>query len=231
MAPQVIDYLAQALSVIAALVVCSPVLLLLITQRGAGLMWDALLGMAVAAGVFTRFTYLFFFAPMGVAYLLFHSRSGLWPTRRKALPMRTCDGSPFTYCSPSHTRRRLLARWPRGSHARPAVRDAYGLPDALGLLRRSRLSLLWHAHALAARNGTSLILPCAHAHAHAHKLTFPLAMHQVVPWHGLWAALSQPAEWSQLTLSGSLTLTPWNSLRYNMQVDNLSTPPAAHTCV
>jgi uncharacterized membrane protein YphA (DoxX/SURF4 family) len=51
-------------------------------KKGLGLLWDAVLGMTIAAGVFTRFTYLFFFMPVGLAYLLFHSRSGLWPTQR-----------------------------------------------------------------------------------------------------------------------------------------------------
>jgi uncharacterized membrane protein YphA (DoxX/SURF4 family) len=51
-------------------------------KKGLGLLWDAVLGMTIAAGVFTRFTYLFFFMPVGLAYLLFHSRSGLWPAQR-----------------------------------------------------------------------------------------------------------------------------------------------------
>jgi hypothetical protein len=115
------------------------------------------------------------------------------------------------------------------------VRDARGLPGPVVPPGRARLSVLWHPHALAARIGTALldrqlcfvlsplILSCGVCGVHVRCACACAVVGQVVPWHGLVAVLSRPAEWAHVAFAGTLTLTPWNSLRYNMQVDNLST--------
>ncbi len=209
-------------------------------KKGLGLLWDAVLGMTIAAGVFTRFTYLFFFMPVGLAYLLFHSRSGLWPAQRTlSLAATTTHTSArsLELAGPHH--RNAAGHWFVGRAVAMFGRLWVMLAGflALSFLLVVLDSLYFGTLTLSLHGSVQLYLTVSCV-LFCHHPSFSRAscavcvcgvwcacavVGQVVPWHGLAAVLSRPAEWAHVAFAGTLTLTPWNSLRYNMQVDNLST--------